>query len=163
MARKNTKKSRKSVALSQIKGQSRHIVAKDVDEVDEQVKEIFEQAQTLDYGSNDYLRKLESYTDRSPVLSGGDPDASWESADAGEETVGGENPTPDQSVVGEAGEAMGITYNDEEPLRTAEKLADRDRHPWELNPASAAEGHGRTNEGQLALKRLIEEQGVEVE
>lgn len=131
----------------------------DEDEVDEQVKEIFEEAQQLDYGSNDFVRKLENYTDRSPKLSGGDPDASWDYADVGEETVGGENPTPDQSVVEEQGEALGLVYNDDEPLHTADKLEKRDRNPWELDPASSPDYSERVNRDNLPPPYLPEDNG----
>src|SRR5215210_3054393 len=46
------------------------------------------------------------------VLSGGDLDAAWDQAAAGDETVGGSNPTPDQDVVEEIGEALGVTYQE---------------------------------------------------
>lgn len=71
------------------------------------------------------------------TLYGGDVDAGQEQTDAGEETVGGSSPTPDQDVVEELGRAMGITYEDNEPLRVGDKLADRDAQRWELNPASS--------------------------
>ena len=58
-------------------------------------------------------------------------------ADAGEETVGGTVPTPDQDIVEDLGRAVGITYEDDEPLHTTEKLEERDRHRWELDPASS--------------------------
>lgn len=71
------------------------------------------------------------------TLSGGDVDASWSGTDDGEEAVGGSTPTPDQDVVEELGEAVGITYDDAEPLRFGDKVADRDAQRWELNPASS--------------------------
>src|SRR5688500_14815057 len=55
-------------------------------------------------------------TARTPTLTGGDVDAGWEYADIGEETVGGSNPTPDQDIVDIIGEAVGVTYQDNEPL-----------------------------------------------
>jgi len=65
-------------------------------------------------------------------------DAAWQLANvAGEETVGGSAPTPDQDVVDELGEAVGLTYEDDEPLNSDRKVLDRDRNRWELNPASA--------------------------
>ena len=68
---------------------------------------------------------------------GGDLDAAWEdSAVAGEESVGGTTPTPDQDIVDEIGEAAGLTYSDDEPLDSDKKVLDRDRHRWELDPAS---------------------------
>lgn len=77
------------------------------------------------------------YTARNPTLTGGDVDAGWEYADIGEETVGGSNPTPDQDIVDDLGEAMGVTYQDNEPLKFGEKLEKRDRARWELDPASS--------------------------
>ncbi len=71
------------------------------------------------------------------TLYGGDIDAAQHQTDAGEETVGGSSPTPDQNVVQELGDAVGITYDDTEPLRFGDKLADRDAQRWELNPASS--------------------------
>ena len=71
------------------------------------------------------------------TLSGGDVDATWSGTDDGEEAVGGSTPTPDQDVVDKLGEAVGITYEDAEPLRFGDKVADRDAQRWELNPASS--------------------------
>jgi hypothetical protein len=34
--------------------------------------------------------------------------------------------------------ALGLTYEDNEPLNTNEKLEARDLHRWELDPASSA-------------------------
>jgi hypothetical protein len=83
------------------------------------------------------------------TLSGGDVDATWSGTDDGEEAVGGSTPTPDQDVVDELGKAVGITYNDAEPLRFGDKVADRDAQRWELNPASS-EGY------QERLRELTE-------
>jgi hypothetical protein len=71
------------------------------------------------------------------VVAGGDIDAAWDQADAGEETVGGTTPTPDQDLVDEIGRAVGIEYEDAEPLHTTEKVERRDQHRWELHPASS--------------------------
>jgi hypothetical protein len=71
-------------------------------------------------------------------LTGGDLDASWEQAYAsGDETPGGDNPTPDQDRVDDIGRALGVRYADEEELVGSDKIIERDRHRWELNPASA--------------------------
>lgn len=77
------------------------------------------------------------------TLYGGDVDAAQHQTDAGEETVGGSSPTPDQDVVEELGNAVGITYEDNEPLRFGDKLADRDAQRWELNPASSEDYSAR--------------------
>ena len=85
------------------------------------------------------MAKMQSeHRETSPALSGGDVDAAWEdSDDVGEEAVGGGNPTPDQSVVEEIGEAMGVTFEDNEPIDLVKKLDKRDQDRWELDPASA--------------------------
>jgi hypothetical protein len=70
-------------------------------------------------------------------LSGGDLDAAWEQAEgAGDETATAE-PTPDKDIVEEIGEAVGVTYEDDEPLDFARKVYERDEDRWELDPASA--------------------------
>jgi hypothetical protein len=82
--------------------------------------------------------KLAEHTETSPALTGGDVDADWESAySVGDEAPGGDNPTPDQDIVDEIGQAIGVEYQDNEELKADEKIADRDRHRWELDPASA--------------------------
>jgi len=71
-------------------------------------------------------------------LTGGDVDASWEDAySVGDEAPGGDNPTPDQDRVDDIGKALGVTYEDNEELRGSDKVAERDRHRWELDPASS--------------------------
>jgi hypothetical protein len=106
---------------------------------DEEIEDIFEDRQQLSVGGRKELKEeLEEHNSKSPTLSGGDIDAKWQEADvSGEETVGGTTPTPDQDVVDELGQALGITYEDDEPLRTEEKLRERDRSRWELDPESA--------------------------
>ena len=77
-------------------------------------------------------------TNTSPELTGGDVDADWEDAYAvGDEAPGGDNPTPDQDRVDDIGRAIGIEYADNEELKGADKVIERDRHRWELDPASA--------------------------
>jgi hypothetical protein len=71
-------------------------------------------------------------------VTGGDPDV--DSVDAfftGEEAPGGDNPTPDQDVVDDIGKALGVQYEDNEELKAADKLTERDKHRWELDPASS--------------------------
>jgi hypothetical protein len=78
------------------------------------------------------------HTETSPALTGGDVDADWEDAYAvGDEAPGGDNPTPDQDRVDDIGRALGVEYQDNEELKGADKIADRDKHRWELDPASA--------------------------
>jgi hypothetical protein len=94
------------------------------------------------------MRKLKEHHSRTPGLSGGDVDAAWEGADSGEEAVGGSSPTPDQAIVQELGEALGLTYEDNEPLGTTEKLEKRDRDRWDLDPASSEDYQERQRSPQ---------------
>jgi hypothetical protein len=112
---------------------------------DEEIEADFAERQQLGVGGRRVLEEeLEEHHSQSPKLSGGDLDADldadWRRANqTGEETVGGSVSTPDQDRVDELGEAVGLTYHDDEPLNVEEKLRERDRKRWELNPASALE------------------------
>lgn len=89
-------------------------------------------------GRREMRERRVEHTETSPVLTGGDVDADWESAySVGDEAPGGDNPTPDQDIVDEIGEAVGVTYQDNEELKGADKVARRDKHRWELDPASS--------------------------
>ena len=78
------------------------------------------------------------HNETSPELTGGDVDANWEDAYAvGDEAPGGDNPTPDQDRVDDIGKALGVQYDDSEELKAGDKISERDRHRWELDPASA--------------------------
>lgn len=105
---------------------------------DEDVETDFAERQKLAVGGRDeLLEELDEHHSLSPQISGGDLDASWQTANvAGEETVGGSAPTPDQDVVDELGAAAGLHYDDDEPLNSDAKILDRDRNRWELDPAS---------------------------
>ena len=71
-------------------------------------------------------------------ITGGDVDVNLEQAYfSGDEAPGGDNPTPDQDVVEDIGRAIGVEYQDNEELRASDKVAARDKHRWELDPASA--------------------------
>jgi hypothetical protein len=71
-------------------------------------------------------------------LAAGDLDASAHAAGlVGEETPGGDNPTPDQDVVDLIGRSLGVEYDDDEELEGGEEIRARDRHRWELDPASS--------------------------
>lgn len=80
----------------------------------------------------------------SPAIAAGDVDVDVESAYfTGDEAPGGDNPAPDQEVVDEIGKALGVEYQDDEELRGSEKLTERDRHRWELDPASSEDYKNR--------------------
>jgi hypothetical protein len=73
------------------------------------------------------------YRSTSPALAGGDVDADWRRADsAGEEAVGGTVSTPDQSVVDDLGDALGVPRAPDEEVRTSQEILEaRDRNRWE--------------------------------
>jgi hypothetical protein len=68
------------------------------------------------------------------MLSGGDVDADWRSADSvGDEAVGGTVATPDQDVVDQLGRAVGVVRDPAEEIRTSEEiLRERDRRRWQM-------------------------------
>jgi hypothetical protein len=88
-------------------------------------------------GRQELRDKLRKHTGTGPALTSGDVDADWESAESiGDEAPGGDNPTPDQDVVDEIGRALGVEYDDDEELQGGAEIRERDRHRWELDPAS---------------------------
>ncbi|MBA3765884.1 MAG: hypothetical protein H0W99_02635 [Acidobacteria bacterium] len=82
-------------------------------------------------------QRLRNNTASSPQDAGGDPDADWEGVnDSGTETVSGDNPTPDQSLVEENARAVGVTFEDNEELEFIDKIERRDRDRYELDEGS---------------------------
>jgi hypothetical protein len=82
-------------------------------------------------------QRLKNNTSASPSDAGGDLDAAWEDVnDSGSETVGGDNPTPDQSIVEENAKAMGVSFEDNEELEFIDKIEKRDRERFELDENS---------------------------
>lgn len=95
-------------------------------------------------GRQEMREAREAHHETSPVLTGGDVDADWKDAySVGDEAPGGDNPTPDQDRVDDIGRALGVQYQDNEELRSSDKIADRDRHRWELDPASSEDYRDR--------------------
>ena len=43
-------------------------------------------------------------------------------------------PTPDQDIVDDIGKALGVEYQDNEELKASDKVIERDKHRWELDP-----------------------------
>jgi hypothetical protein len=126
---------------------------------DEDVENDFRERQKLAVGGrDDLLEQLDEHHSLSPDISGGDLDASWQTANvAGEETVGGSAPTPDQDIVDELGAAAGLIYEDDEPLNSNAKILDRDRNRWELNPASANDEDEATDDEDLEDEENLED------
>ena len=99
-------------------------------------------------GREELREHLQAHTETGPAMTAGDLDANWALAySSGDEAPGGDNPTPDQDVVDDIGHALGIEYGPTEELRGANKVEERDKHRWELDPASA-EDYGDRRRGQ---------------
>jgi hypothetical protein len=89
-------------------------------------------------GRRQMRERLSEHNETSPALTAGDVDADWESAaTVGDEAPGGDNPTPDQDIVDDIGKAVGVQYDDNEELKGEAKISKRDKHRWELDPASS--------------------------
>jgi hypothetical protein len=89
-------------------------------------------------GSQKLSERLRENNGVDPSLSGGDIDARWDMAESqGDETVAGSQATPEQNDTEENAAAMGISYADDEELKVGEKERSRDKHRWELDPASS--------------------------
>ena len=98
-----------------------------------------------------FAADVAEHIETSPRLTGGDVDADWHGAYAnGDEAVGGSTATPDQDVVDELGEALGVPQAlDAEVLTSADILEARDRHRWHLErDAVLREERARTVEEQ---------------
>jgi hypothetical protein len=89
-------------------------------------------------GRHELQEARREHNEVSPDLTAGDVDADWEDAySVGDEAPGGDNPTPDQDRVDDIGKALGVQYEDNEELKASDKIAKRDKHRWELDPASS--------------------------
>lgn len=80
--------------------------------------------------------RVREHTSSGPEMTGGDVDADWEQADSvGEEAVGGTVSTPDQDVVDELGDALGVPRAPDEEVRSSAEILDaRDRDRREQEP-----------------------------
>ncbi|HEY0723533.1 MAG TPA: DUF6335 family protein [Pyrinomonadaceae bacterium] len=107
---------------------------------DPEIEEFMEQEISRAPKDPDLLaQRLRNNTAASPRDAGGDLDADWEDVnDSGSETVAGDNPTPDQSLVEENASAMGVSFEDNEELEFIDKIEKRDRERYELDEGSKA-------------------------
>ncbi|AFY77701.1 hypothetical protein Ple7327_2400 [Pleurocapsa sp. PCC 7327] len=104
----------------------------------EEAELIFEGLVDRDLGMGRTLETFIYECHSSTNVTGGDLDDDWYQAEVvGEEAVGGQTPTPDQSVTEQLLQSMGIASVDGEPIRTRDKLERRDRIRWELEPESS--------------------------
>ena len=98
----------------------------------------FEGLVDRDTGMGRTLEKLTQSGHSGFDVTGGDVDADWYQAEVvGEEAIGGQNPTPDQSVTDAILHSMGLNLRDGERVHTQDILAQRDNFRWELNPSSS--------------------------
>jgi hypothetical protein len=98
-----------------------------------------EEIEDVPQAPDELLERLRENHASSPADSGGDIDADWEEVNtSGSESVFGHNPTPDQSDVENNAHAMGIDFQDSEPLDFVEKIEKRDRDRFELDESSKA-------------------------
>jgi hypothetical protein len=95
-------------------------------------------------GRAEVAERLLEHAGMSTAITAGDVDVDVENAYfSGDETPGGDNPTPDQDVVDDIGKALGVEYQDNEELRASDKVIERDKHRWELDPASSEDYKSR--------------------
>ena len=98
-------------------------------------------------GSEKLAQRLRENPNVDPQLSGGDIDAQWDMAESqGDEGAAGSIATPEQNDVKEFAGAIGINYADDEELKVGEKERERDKHRWELDPASSDDYQDRARE-----------------
>jgi hypothetical protein len=109
--------------------------------VDDEVREAMEdEISHAPQAASELEERLRENNAASPADSGGDIDADWEDVNqTGSEAVFGHNPTPDQSDVEANAHAMGIDFQDNEPLDFVEKLRKRDRDRFELDESSKSD------------------------
>jgi hypothetical protein len=109
---------------------------------DTDIQELMEdEIQSAPKAPRELAERLREHHASSPEDSGGDIDADWEDVnDSGAESVGGHNPTPDQSDVEANAHAMGIDFQDNQPIDIWKKINDRDRDRFELDENSKGEG-----------------------
>jgi hypothetical protein len=81
---------------------------------------------------------LDDHRGMATAITGGDADVDVEDAYfTGDGAPGGDNPAPDADVVDDIGKALGVQYEDSEELKSSDKIVERDRHRWEMDPASS--------------------------
>jgi len=89
-------------------------------------------------GREELAENRRQHQGMSPEIASGDLDVDLEDAYfTGEAAPGGDNPTPDQDIVDNIGKALGVEYEDNEELKASDKVTKRDKHRWELDPASS--------------------------
>ncbi len=117
--------------------ESKEVLSGDLSE-NNLVEEILENLSDRDLGGSYSLENLRMSHLSHADVTGGDVDDNWYQAEVvGEEAVGGDNPTPDQNVIDDILESVGIDHEEGEEIQTNDQLIERDRDRWELEPESA--------------------------
>ncbi len=126
-------------------GRERRALADDVLQTPPSSLDLDRHGSAVRTGRAERRQSMANHSTMSPVaITGGDPDVNVEDAYfAGEEAPGGDNPTPDQDIVDDIGRALGVEYQDSEELRASDKVTERDKHRWELDPASSEDYRNR--------------------
>jgi Family of unknown function (DUF6335) len=89
-------------------------------------------------GRADMEAARHNHATMAPEITAGDVDVDVEDAYfTGDEAPGGDNPSPDQDIVDDIGKALGVQYDDNEELKSGDKITERDKHRWEWDPASS--------------------------
>jgi hypothetical protein len=83
-------------------------------------------------------RRMRENNGALPAEASGDPDAD-EVGGEGTESFFGDNSTPDQSLVEENAQAVGVSYEDNEDLEFIDKIDRRDRDRYELDERSKSD------------------------
>jgi hypothetical protein len=125
-------------------GQAERPICVSNGEVDEEFKEASHRAPE----PLNPVDRLRRYRSQFASSSQQDPKAAWDSIESGEDMVSYDVAEPDQDFVEQFGQAVGLPYDENEPLHTTEKLERRDRQRWELDPASSEDYIDRVNERQ---------------
>jgi hypothetical protein len=98
-----------------------------------------------------------------PAITAGDVDVDVENAYfSGDEAPGGDNTTPDQDVVDNIGKALGVQYDDGEELKGSDKILERDKHRWEMDPASSEDYKDRKCVGPASTKYEVRSRAGQV-
>src|SRR6202022_586950 len=95
-------------------------------------------------GRAELAESMEKHRGMSPAITAGDADFDVEDAYfTGDEAPGGDKTTPNQDIVDDIGKALGVQYEDNEELKASDKIVERDRHRWEMDPASSEDYKAR--------------------
>ncbi len=102
-------------------------------EVEDVVRDQFREAQDRGRrtGHENRPRTTESPMGAQPEVQG------LENEEEEEEEESEDDPSAGPNIAEDMADAVGISYQNDEPLHTEDKLEQRDRHRWELDPASS--------------------------